>query len=108
MVGQCQRMSPRKGKKYESSLYICYIPNHNKKTIFDTVYLEASKTFCGDATLDDLQRRFLAQHSVATLLRHRFEWLQHCSSVATLCCAKIRTRRFEWSRVTSPLGCFET
>ena len=27
----------------------------------------------GDATRDDLQRRFLAQHSVATLLRHCFE-----------------------------------
>ena len=28
----------------------------------------------------DLQRRFLAQHGVAILLRHCFEWLQHCSS----------------------------
>ena len=46
---------------------------------------------------DDLQRRFLARHSVATL----FEWLQHCSSIATLCCAK--NRHCESSRVTSPL-----
>ena len=30
-----------------------------------------------------------------------FEWLQHCSNIATLCCAK--NRRFESSRVTSPL-----
>ena len=44
---------------------------------------------------------FLAQHSVATLLRHCFEWLQHCSDIATLCCAK--NRRCESSRVTSPL-----
>ena len=33
---------------------------------------------------DDSQQRFLAQQSVATLLRHCFEWLQHCSSIATL------------------------
>ena len=41
------------------------------------------------------------QHSVATLLRHCFEWLQHCSNIATLCCAK--NRRCESFRVTSPL-----
>ena len=34
------------------------------------------------------------------LLRYCFEWLQHCSSIATLCCAK--TRRCESPRVTSP------
>ena len=39
----------------------------------------------GDVTQDDSQRRFLAQHSVATLLRRCFEWLQHCSNIATLC-----------------------
>ena len=53
----------------------------------------------GDVTRDDSQRRFLAQHSVATLLRHCFEWLQHWSSIATLYCAK--NRRCESSRVTS-------
>ena len=42
----------------------------------------------GDVTRDDSQRRFSAQHSVATLLRHCFEWLQHCSSIATMSCAK--------------------
>ena len=52
-------------------------------------------------TRDDSQRRFLAQHSVATLLRHCFEWLQHCLNIAALCCAK--NRRCESSRVTSPL-----
>ena len=36
------------------------------------------------------QQRFLAQHSIATLLWHWFEWLQHCSTIATLCCAKNR------------------
>ena len=34
-------------------------------------------------------------------MRHCFEWLQHCSSIATLCCAK--NRRCQSSRVTSPL-----
>ena len=28
----------------------------------------------GDVTWHDLQQRFLAQHSVAKLLRHCFEW----------------------------------
>ena len=59
--------------------------------------------FCqsqGDITQDDSQRRFLAQHRVATLLRHCFEWLQHCSNIGTLCCAI--NHRCESSRVTSP------
>ena len=50
---------------------------------------------------DDSQRRFLSQHSVATLLRRCFELLQHCSSIKTLCCAK--NPRCESPRVTSPL-----
>ena len=50
------------------------------------------------------QRRFLAQYHVATLLGDCFEWLQHCSNIATLSCAK--NRRCESSRVTSPLGSF--
>ena len=54
----------------------------------------------GDVTRDDSQRRFLAQHSVATLLRHCFEWLQLCSSIATLCCAK--NRRCESSLAAKP------
>ena len=35
-----------------------------------------------------------------TALQHCFEWLQHCSNIAALCCAK--TRRSESSRVTAP------
>ena len=50
-----------------------------------------------DVTRDDSQRRFVAQHSVATLLRHCFEWLQHCPNIAAMCCAK--NRRCESSRV---------
>ena len=54
----------------------------------------------GDVTRDDSQRRRLAQHSVATLLRHCLEWLQLCSSIETMSCAK--NRCYESSRVTSP------
>ena len=54
----------------------------------------------GDVTRDDSQRRFSAQHSVTTLLRHCFEWLQHCCSIATMSCAK--NRCCESSGVTSP------
>ena len=55
-----------------------------------------------DVTLDDSQQRFLAQHSVTALLWRCFEWLQHCSNTATLCCAE--NRRCKSSRVTSPLS----
>ena len=55
----------------------------------------------GDVTRGDSQRRFLAQHSIAALLRHCFEWLQHCSNIARLCCAK--NRLCDSSCVTSPL-----
>ena len=48
--------------------------------------------------------KVMLQHSVAALLRHCFGWLQHCSSIATLRCAK--NRRCESSRVTSPLTKF--
>ena len=41
------------------------------------------------------------QQHHCNMLRHCFEWLQHCSNIATLCCAK--KRRCESSRVTSPL-----
>ena len=47
-------------------------------------------TFQGDVTRGDSQQRLLAQHSVVTLLRHCFEWLQHCSNIAALCCPKNR------------------
>ena len=45
----------------------------------------------GDVTLDDSQRRFSSatQRCILTLLRHCFKWLQHCSNIATRCCAKI-------------------
>ena len=54
----------------------------------------------GDVTRDDSQRRFWAQHRVATLLQRCFECLQHRSSIATPCRAK--NRRCESFRVASP------
>ena len=54
---------------------------------------------CTYVTRDNSQR-VLAQHSVATLLRYCFKWLQHCSNIAKLCYAK--NRRYELSRLTSP------
>ena len=38
----------------------------------------------GDVTRHNLQRRFLGQQSVATLLRHCFERLKRYSSIAKL------------------------
>ena len=43
----------------------------------------------GGVTRHDSQRRLLWQHSIATLVRHCFEWLQHCSSIARCVALKI-------------------
>ena len=43
---------------------------------------------------------FLAQHSVATLLRHCFEWLQHCFNIAALFCAKKLSLRIVLCNIT--------
>ena len=61
-------------------------------------------SFEGDVTLDDSQRRFLAQHSVAMLEQCSNHSKQCGNNVATLCCPK--NRRCESSRVTSPLQQF--
>ena len=59
-----------------------------------------SRTFKGDVTRDDSQRRFFAQHSVA-MLEQCYSDLKQCrNNVTTLCCAK--NSRCESSRVTSP------
>ena len=48
--------------------------------------------FKGDVTRDDSQRRFLAQHSVA-MLEQCCNYSKQCrNNVATLCCAKNRTK----------------
>ena len=59
-----------------------------------------SRTFKGDVTRDDLQRRFFAQHSVAMLEQCCSHFKQCRNNVTTLRCAK--KSRCESSRVTSP------
>ena len=67
-------------------------------SLLSEAFLEEQKSqYKGDVTRDDPQRRFLEQHIVATLLGHCFEWLQHCSNIATPWCSK--NRRCESSRV---------
>ena len=58
---------------------------------------------CFKVMLLKMQRQFLAQQIITRLLRHCFEQLQHCSNIATLCCAKNRRCESTSGRVTSPL-----
>ena len=60
--------------------------NHAVRDSSDAFTLNVSTDCCskGDVTRDDSQRRFLAQPSVATLLRHCFmvaTLFQHCNAV---------------------------
>ena len=60
--------------------------NHVERDSSDAFTLNVSTDCCskGDVTRDDSQRRFLAQPSVATLLRHCFmvaTLFQHCNAV---------------------------
>ena len=64
-------------------------------------FKDLRKFFSNSITQDHLQEWFLLQYSFATQLRHYFEQLQHCSNIATLCCAKYCC--CELSCVTSPL-----
>ena len=73
----------------------CTIEVKGIRDSWENCFKQLQSTLC-----KGLQRQFLAQHSAATLLRHCFEWLQHCPTIATLCCAK--NRRCESSRVTWP------
>ena len=67
-------------------------------SLLSEAFLEEQKSqYKGDVKKDDPQRRFLEQHIVTTLLGRCFEWLQHCSNIATPCCSK--NRRCESSRV---------
>ena len=50
---------------------------------------------------DDSQQKFLVQHSITTLSRHCFQWLQHWSNIAIMCCAW--NCRYESCGVMSPL-----
>ena len=71
-----------------------------KATSGTAFFIKAAKDRKGGVTRDDSQRRASAQHNITALLRHCFEWLQHCSNIAKLCCAE--NRRCRSSRVTSP------
>ena len=86
------------------NIYVGFWPSYSGGckglSVIDPVRTKKQKTF-SLVTRDDSRRRFLAQHSVASLLRHCFELLQHCSIIATLFCAK--NLRRESFRVTSPL-----
>ena len=106
-----RRLGTRQGHYYYGQ-FALFLGKESRPYIFSRFSPLNTGTFCGpsvsvstefdckgDVTRDDSQRRFLTQHSVATLLRHCFEWLQHWSSIATLYCAK--NRRCESSRVTS-------
>ena len=63
------------------------------------IQLQSYRNFKGDGTRSDMQRRFLAQQSITTLLRYCLRWSQHCSHIANSCCAK--NRRCESCRVTN-------
>ena len=71
-----------------------------ERTLSDVPVAVASLDLKGHVTRDDLQRRFLAQHSVAMLEQCCNHSKQCRNNVARLCCAK--NRRCESSRVTSP------
>ena len=106
-----RRLGSRQGHHYYGQFALS-LGKESRPYIFSRFCPLNTGTFCGplvsvstafhckgDVSRDYSQRRFLAQHSVATLLRHCFEWLLHWSGIATLCCAK--NRRCESSRVTS-------
>ena len=96
-------MKSRSGSRTRRLLSLIWVirsENYGQETnYFILSFLEIF--FLSDVTRNDSQQRFLAQHSVATLLLHCFEWLHHCSNIGALRCAK--NRRCESYRVTSPL-----
>ena len=65
-----------------SQCYMSIFPHRCQDT---NVTFLTEQLLKGDATRDDSKRRFLAQQSFATLLRHCFEQFQLCSNIVTLC-----------------------
>ena len=71
------------------------------KSLFCLINLLVFWLMLHEATrIDDFLRKTALQHCCDI----GFKWLQHCSNIATLCCAK--TPRCESSRVTSPFDVF--
>ena len=88
---------PREHSIRPPTLLMITLTNTPKDKHFSMCTPLKKKSWClGDVA------RYDSQNIVATLLGHCFEWLQHCSSIATLCCAKNRSCKS--SRVTSPLS----
>ena len=83
-----------------SLIWVIRLENYGEETNYFIVSFLAI-FFQGDVTRNDSQQGLLAQHSVATLLLHCFECLQHCSNIEALRCAK--NRRCESYRLTSRL-----
>ena len=97
-IGEC---CPRKeGRKYVRNLFLLSVYNIDVTQELNLPVKQLTNLLRWCYT-----RRFaatiLAQHSVAILLRHCFEWLQHCSTITTLCRAK--SRCCESSHVASRL-----
>ena len=90
------RSETKAGESPFFSLFLLRIPRNLHLVLQPQVTRELE----GDVTRHDSQRRFWAQHRVAALLQRCFEWLQHCSNIATPCRAK--NRPCESSGVTSP------
>ena len=69
-----------------------------KKNLTQIVLVLESKGLEGDVTEDDMQRRHLAQHSIA-MLEQCWNHSKQCrDNITTLCCAKKRC--CDSSRVT--------
>ena len=54
------------------------------------------------ARIDFLSDVFVAAAVVIAQAPYCFQWLQHRTNIATLCCAELENRRCKSSSVTSP------
>ena len=92
---------PRKHSIRPLTLLMIALTNTPKDKSFSMCTSLKKKNKKKNRCLGDVAR-YDSQNIVATVLGHCFEWLQHCSNIATLCCAKNRSCKS--SRVTSPLS----
>ena len=73
-LSPCYRACSASGQDQDESFYKIVLSWQCRPA---SAILHEIPALWGDVTRDDSQRRFLAQHSVATLLRQCFEWSQH-------------------------------